>query len=710
MSEQISDGFLPKRLTLHKFVTWNRKNPETIYFDGQLISISGVNGAGKSLIIDAITFALFGTTSRTGKKIKEVLHRNGFVEFEFEKSGHIWIVKRGRGTSESSSYLKLSCDGEELHNKNTENQEKLLSIMGMNYNTFKYTTLIPQFGENLTTLTPVPRANILKDIFKLNVLDDALTYIKEEEKDVNKKQEIKVKEVETHKSYLIDVEKYKELKEMIISSNKQKEVELDNILKTIEALNVEIESISKLKDIYISSTAKLESINDNIKNNERRLASLKKPEKDAQAEKKAKELEKFEKLLDKHTSLSNELSKLNEHKKLLLKQLSNLQLETERTLSKYKDLRILSPEEADIKAKEILENYKNNDIDYKIVIKELQPVIFTEYILDIKNSAKEKEQEISNNINTVITEIKKIESNTILKYSNYDLKKEIQLCRDAEQKNNSYSLLLENYNSKYKEYSDNIVILKDSLDKIKENIEKTKDSYVIFNTLDTKKNKLFDQKNVVYSEIKLNTSRINDIDKAILENQKIIEKINQINKELEELASDYGALNDLKSIFGNFQTHTLNYYLETLSHEATELIVKMTAHRSGEDGAGNPRRYSNISFTSKKNGIELLIDKREASSFSGGEIAIIGMAIRVAISIMLARMQDMNSHSKALIIDEGQIGAMDNDMATMMIKMLFEAREIFDKIIMITHKDNLLNNFDQFIEIDPTGGSHVVNN
>lgn len=80
---------------------WMRYRDETVadFTNGTLIAICGENGAGKSSIFDAITYALYGQT-RLGKMdvkdlISEGRHRLS-VDFEFEQQGTRYLVRRGR--------------------------------------------------------------------------------------------------------------------------------------------------------------------------------------------------------------------------------------------------------------------------------------------------------------------------------------------------------------------------------------------------------------------------------------------------------------------------------------------------------------------------------------------------------------------------------------------------------------------------------------
>ena len=75
---------IPIRLSLRNFMPY-RENVPTLDFTGiHMVSICGDNGNGKSAIIDAMTWALWGETR--AKRDDDLIHQNPNeteVEFEF---------------------------------------------------------------------------------------------------------------------------------------------------------------------------------------------------------------------------------------------------------------------------------------------------------------------------------------------------------------------------------------------------------------------------------------------------------------------------------------------------------------------------------------------------------------------------------------------------------------------------------------------------
>ncbi|MGH2587207.1 MAG: AAA family ATPase [Dehalococcoidia bacterium] len=106
---------IPLKVTMSGWMRYREE--QTADFSGtRLLSICGENGAGKSSIFDAITFALFGRHRLDGQHVSELISDGGdqcAVEFEFEQEGRRYRVRRTRGhrASQGSQGLWAWDDG-----------------------------------------------------------------------------------------------------------------------------------------------------------------------------------------------------------------------------------------------------------------------------------------------------------------------------------------------------------------------------------------------------------------------------------------------------------------------------------------------------------------------------------------------------------------------------------------------------------------------
>lgn len=146
--------------------------------EAQLFGIFGATGSGKSSILEAISFALYGQSERLnlkdnrGYNMMNLRSNRMLIDFEFETEDNRYkfVVKGKRNSKQFDKVATLErkafvYKGAELVPMKSTDAEPLI---GLSYENFKRTIIIPQgkFQEFLQ-LTETERTRMLKDIFKL---------------------------------------------------------------------------------------------------------------------------------------------------------------------------------------------------------------------------------------------------------------------------------------------------------------------------------------------------------------------------------------------------------------------------------------------------------------------------------------------------------------------------------------------------------------
>lgn len=115
------------------------------------------------------------------------------------------------------------------------------------------------------------------------------------------------------------------------------------------------------------------------------------------------------------------------------------------------------------------------------------------------------------------------------------------------------------------------------------------------------------------------------------------------------------------------------------------------------------KEYKDAKREDKKETLDILISDsagmREYELFSGGEAFRINFAIRLALSRVLA--QRAGARLQTLVIDEG-FGSQDADGRQRLIEAINQVRPDFEKIIVITHLEELKDAFPARIEVEKT--------
>lgn len=152
---------------------------------GGLFLVSGDTGSGKTTIFDGIMYALYnkmGGGDRETKMMRSEYAKDKqktFVEFTFEythgENKGVYVVKRTtnfRKSGVTSDVVLTLPDGEIFNGKNKETDEKIQSIVGLDYKQFGKIVMIAQgqFRELIMENTK-NRKEIFKSIFSMDIYE-----------------------------------------------------------------------------------------------------------------------------------------------------------------------------------------------------------------------------------------------------------------------------------------------------------------------------------------------------------------------------------------------------------------------------------------------------------------------------------------------------------------------------------------------------------
>ncbi len=173
----------PLELTVEGFRSY--RGPTTFDWRGRrLVGIVGPIGAGKSSILDAVAFALYGKTPGVSQHTKSLIHQlcdQAHVALTFEVDGQVWKSVRApkrRGQS-GHQLFRLAEDEPGVATLETIEREAAVNaqierLLGMDFATFCRSVLLAQnrFSEFLKA-TPTERDKVLKGVFGYERLDAA---------------------------------------------------------------------------------------------------------------------------------------------------------------------------------------------------------------------------------------------------------------------------------------------------------------------------------------------------------------------------------------------------------------------------------------------------------------------------------------------------------------------------------------------------------
>lgn len=187
---------IPLELRVHNFMCYRDVPP--LIFDGiHLACLTGPNGHGKSALLDAMTWALWGRAR--ARRDDELIHLGESemeVEFTFVLGGTVYRVLRkrdsiGRGRtlldlqvrSESGTFSSIAEPGVRA------TQDALIRLLRMDYDTFTNSAFLLQGrADAFTTRTPAERKEVLGEILGLGLYDEyeqrAKERVREQEREI----------------------------------------------------------------------------------------------------------------------------------------------------------------------------------------------------------------------------------------------------------------------------------------------------------------------------------------------------------------------------------------------------------------------------------------------------------------------------------------------------------------------------------------------
>lgn len=166
---------IPEKLILSGFLSY--QDPVVLNFDGlELACISGANGAGKSSLLDAVTWSLFGEARCRDDDALINSHVNAAeVIFEFHYEGNLYRVQRSkpRGKTTVLEFYVLSPEGDwrTLTEKSVrETENRLRSTLRMNFDTFINASFFLQGkADHFAQQQPSNRKKVLTNVLGLEI-------------------------------------------------------------------------------------------------------------------------------------------------------------------------------------------------------------------------------------------------------------------------------------------------------------------------------------------------------------------------------------------------------------------------------------------------------------------------------------------------------------------------------------------------------------
>jgi len=253
------------------FLSTGNQFTELSFTEHSTTLILGTNGTGKSTMLDALTFSLFGKPFRKINKpqlVNSVNEKDCLVEVEFSIGGTKWKVVRGikPNTFEiwrNNSLLDQSASAIDQQKWFEQN------VIKMNYKSF--TQIVILGSSNFVPFMQLPtnsRREVIEDLLDIKIfssmnviLKEKIRQVKEEVKVFQLKKESLEDKVKMQKNFIEELEsraaenikkKESEISELLVEENKF----MNENIKIVE----ELDDFNKVLNSYVGATDKLRKL------------------------------------------------------------------------------------------------------------------------------------------------------------------------------------------------------------------------------------------------------------------------------------------------------------------------------------------------------------------------------------------------------------------------------------------------------------------
>ena len=233
--------------------------------------IVGNNGAGKSTVLDALTFSLFGKPFRKINKaqlINTANERDSLVEVEFTINETEWKVRRGIKPNIFEIHRNGNCL-DQFSNANDQQKWLEQNVLKMNYKSF---TQIVILGSStfvpFMQLTATNRREVIEDLLDIKIfssmnslIKDKIRQMREENRTLELKKDSLNDKVKMQSNFIEEIEQQGKGR---IEDNKQKITNLfsecDDYVSENEAFENDVHDLTKSQEMLTGSKEKLREL------------------------------------------------------------------------------------------------------------------------------------------------------------------------------------------------------------------------------------------------------------------------------------------------------------------------------------------------------------------------------------------------------------------------------------------------------------------
>ena len=250
-----------KDLTIKNFMSVGNVT-QAVAFDNDLTLVLGENldlgangsrnGTGKTTIVNALSYALYGnalTRIKLGNLINKTNDKDMLVSVDFAKNGIDYRIERGR----KPNIFKLFVNGQEAvedesQGEMRETQKRVDDILGLSHEMFKHIVALNTYTEPFLNLKAADQRAVIEELLGITLLSekaDALREIIKDTKDVIKKEEFRINAIKDSNGRIEEQLRQMETKSKLWVQQQLDDVEgYDIAIKELQKIDIEAEVLA----------------------------------------------------------------------------------------------------------------------------------------------------------------------------------------------------------------------------------------------------------------------------------------------------------------------------------------------------------------------------------------------------------------------------------------------------------------------------------
>jgi DNA repair exonuclease SbcCD ATPase subunit len=216
------------------------------------------NGTGKTTIINALRYALYGTALTNIKRnnlINKTNSKGMLVTLQFEKDGNQYRIERGRSPTFFRFYInnqeKLV---DESQGDSRQTQDDVNTLLGMSHDMFKHIVALNTYTEPFLSMRVNDQRAIIEQLLGITILSEKATALKEatrQTKDAITEETLKIEAIQTANSKIeASISSLEGRQKAWLSKRTTDTIKLREAIDELEHLDIEseLESHEKLSN------------------------------------------------------------------------------------------------------------------------------------------------------------------------------------------------------------------------------------------------------------------------------------------------------------------------------------------------------------------------------------------------------------------------------------------------------------------------------